>query len=49
MRLAAGAHDIQRTAALLGTGVVYTSKGVTADSSGHETDTAAQDSSNAAV
>jgi polyphosphate kinase len=49
MRLAAGGGDTQHTAALRGSGVVYTSKDVTADSANPEADTAAQDSSNAAV
>jgi polyphosphate kinase len=49
MRLAAGAVDAQRTAALRGSGVVYTSKDVAADPSPPEADSTAQDTSNAAV
>jgi polyphosphate kinase len=48
MRLAAFA-DEQRTAAVRGSRVVYTSKDVAADPSSPEADTTAQDSSNAAV
>jgi polyphosphate kinase len=49
MRLATGAVDAQRTAALRGSRVVYTSKDVAADPSPPEADSTTQDSSNAAV
>jgi polyphosphate kinase len=49
MRLAAGAVDGPRAAALRGSGAAYTSKDVAADPSSPEADSAAQDSSNAAV
>jgi polyphosphate kinase len=49
MRLAAGLHETLGNAALHGPAVVYTSKEVTAGTANHEAESAAQDSSNAAV
>jgi polyphosphate kinase len=49
MRLAAGLHETVGNAAPHGPAVVYTSKEVAAGTASHETDSAAQDSSNAAV
>ena len=49
MRLPANPGDVQRTAALRGSGVGYTSKDVAADPSPPEADSTAQDTSNAAV
>jgi polyphosphate kinase len=49
MRLAGGAQDAARSSTLRGPAVVYTSKEVAAGAASHEADSAAQDSSNAAV
>jgi polyphosphate kinase len=49
MRLAAGLHETVGNAAPHGPAVVYPSKEVTAGAAGHEAESAAQDSSNAAV
>jgi polyphosphate kinase len=49
MRLAASGGNTERTGALHGSGVAYTSKDVAADPSPPEADSTAQDSSNAAV